>query len=173
MATVKSLADGHTKLAVLPTAPANPDAITLVELEAGLDASCRIAKNGYALGPTASETFADPALCEDVNSSVWGASNFESTIPVFRYFDDTTNLVDEQGDEVYQALKEKGTEVWLAERESLKKSTDPWEAGDVVNVYRVLLDNPQKASDRTGYIKNTIAPAVQEGHLDVAVVAGP
>jgi hypothetical protein len=169
MATVKSLADGHTKLAVLATAPADPDAVTLAELTSALDASCRIAKNGYALGPTASETFADPALCEDVNSSVWGASNFESTIPVFRYFDDTTNLVDEEGDEVYQALKEKGTEVWLVERESLKKSTDPWEAGDVVNVYRALLDNPQKASDRTGYIKNTIAPAIQEGHLDVTV----
>ena len=169
MATVKSLADGHTKLAVLAIAPTDPTAITLTELEAALDASCRIAKNGYSLGPTASETFADPALCEDVNSNVWGASNFESSIPVFRYYDDTTQQIDEAGDEVYQALKEKGTEVWLVERESLKKSTDPWAAGDVVNVYRALLDNPQKASDRTGYIKNTIAPAIQEGHLDVTV----
>ena len=172
MATVKSLADGHTKLAVLATAPADPNAITVTELTAGLDASCRIAKNGYTLGATASETFADPALCEDTNSNVWGASNYESSIPVFRYYDDTTQLVDEAGDEVYQALKEKGTEVWLAERESLKKSTDPWEAGDVVNVYRALLDNPQKASDRTGYIKNVIAPAIQAGYLDVTVAAG-
>jgi hypothetical protein len=170
MVAVKSLADGHTKLAVLATAPANPDAITLTELTSALDASCRIAKNGYALGPTASETFADPALCEDVNSNVWGASNFEASIPVFRYFDDSTNLVDEEGDEVYQALKEKGTEVWFVERESLKKSTDPWGAGDVVSVYRGLLDNPQKGSDRTGFIKNTVAPAIQEGHLDVTVV---
>lgn len=169
MPTVKSLADGHTKLAVLPTAPADPDGITLAELTAALDASCRIAKNGYSLGPTASETFADPALCEDVNSNTWGASNFESSIPVFRYYDDVTQQVDELGDEVYQALKEKGTEVWLVERESLKKSTDPWEAGDVVSVYRALLDNPQKPSDRTGYIKNVIAPAIQEGHLDVVV----
>lgn len=174
MAIVKSLADGHTKLAILATAPANPSTgITLAELTAALDASCRIAKNGYALGPTASETFADPALCEEVNSNTWGASNFESTIPVFRYFDDTDGVVDVDGDEVYQALKEKGTEVWLVERESLKKSTDPWAAGDVVNVYRALLDHPRKASDRTGYIKNQIAPAIQEGHLDVPVVAGP
>lgn len=171
MATVKSLADGHTKLAVLAIAPADPTAITLTELQAGLDASCRIAKNGYTLGPTASETFADPALCEDVNATVWGASNFESSIPVFRYFDDTTQLVDPEGDEVYESLKEKGTEVWLVERESLKKSTDEWEAGDVVSVYRALLDNPQKASDRTGYIKNVIAPAIQAGYLDVTVGA--
>lgn len=171
MPTVKSLADGHTKLAVLAIAPADPLALTVADLTAALDASCRIAKNGYSLGPTASETFADPALCEDVNSNVWGASNFESSIPVFRYFDDSTQLIDEAGDEVYQALKEKGTEVWLVERESLKKSTDPWEIGDVVNVYRVLLDNPQKATDRTGYIKNVIAPAVQAGYLDVTLAA--
>lgn len=171
MPTVKSLADGHTKLAVLAIAPADPTALTVADLTAALDASCRIAKNGYSLGPTASETFADPALCEDVNSNVWGASNFEASIPVFRYFDDTTQLLDEAGDEVYQALKEKGTEVWLVERESLKKSTDPWEVGDVVNVYRVLLDNPQKATDRTGYIKNVIAPAVQAGYLDVTLAA--
>lgn len=169
MPTVKSLADGHTKLAVLATAPADPEALTLTELNAGLDASCRIAKNGYSLGATASETFADPALCEDVNSTVWGASNFEASIPVFRYFDDTTQQVDATGDEVYQALKTKGTEVWLVERESLKKSTDPWAAGDDVSVYRALLDNPQKASDRTGYIKNVISPAIQEGHLNVKV----
>lgn len=169
MPIVKSLADGHTKLAVLATAPADPEALTLTELNAGLDASCRIAKNGYALGATASETFADPALCEDVNSTTWGASNFESSIPVFRYYDDTTQEIDAAGDEVYQALKTKGTEVWLVERETLKKSTDPWAAGDTVNVYRVLLDNPQKPSDRTGYIKNVIAPAVQEGYLDVKV----
>lgn len=169
---VKSLADGHTKLAVLATAPADPLAPTLTELTAALDASCRIAKNGYSLGPTASESFADPALCDDVNSQVWGASNFESSVPVFRYFDETTQLIDELGDEVYQALKTKGQIVWLVERESLKKSTDAWEAGDIVNVYEVLLDNPQKAADRTGYIKNVIAPAIQNGYLDVAVAAG-
>lgn len=169
--TVKSLADGHTKLAVLATAPADPLAPTVTELEEALDASCRIAKNGYSLGPTASESIADPALCEDVNSNVWGASNFESSVPVFRYFDESTQLIDELGDEVYQALKTKGQIVWLVERESLKKSTDPWEAGDIVNVYEALLDNPQKPTDRTGYIKNVIAPAIQNGHLDVAVAA--
>lgn len=172
MAVVKSLADGRTKLAVLATAPANPEAPTVTELTAGIDASCRIAKTGYSLGPTTSETINDPELCVDVNATVYGASNFEGTLSVFRYFDDTTSQVDEAGDEVYQALKTKGTEVWLVERESAKKSTENWAAGDEVNVYRALLDNPQKSSDRTGYIKNVVNLAIQEGHIDAVVAAG-
>lgn len=172
MPTVKSLADGHIKLAILSTAPADPEAPTVAELTAGIDASCRIAKTPYTLGPTTSETVNDPELCTDVNATVYGASNYEGQIAPFRYFDDTTKQVDVTGDEVYQALKTKGTEVWLVERESLKKSTEAWEAGDEVNVYRVLLDNPKRNTDRTGYIKNIIDLAVQEGHLDVKVVAG-
>lgn len=169
---VKSLADGRTKLAILSTAPADPSAPTVAELTAGIDASCRIAKTGYALGPTTSETINDPELCVDVNSTVYGASNYEGSFAVFRYYDDTTGQVDVTGDEVYQALKTKGTEVWLVERETAKKSEEAWEAGDEVSVYRVLLDNPQKSSDRTGYIKSTIVPAIQAGYLDATVAAG-
>lgn len=166
---VKSLADGRTKLAVLATAPANPEAPTVAELTAGVDASCRVAKTGYSLGATTSETINDPELCVDVNSTVYGASNFAGNFAVFRYYDEETGQVDVEGDEVYQALKTKGSEVWLVERETAKKSTDPWAAGDEVSVYRVLLDNPQKSSDRTGYIKSTIVPAIQEGYTDAVV----
>lgn len=172
MAVVKSLADGRTKLAILATAPADPTAPTVDELNDGIDASCRIAKTGYTLGPTTSETINDPELCVDVNSTVYGASNFEGNFAVFRYYDDESGQIDVEGDEVYQALKTKGTEVWLVERESAKKSEAEWEAGDEVSVYRVLLDNPQKSSDRTGYIKSTIVPAVQAGYLDAVVAAG-
>lgn len=171
MPFVKSLADGHTKLAVLATKPVNPEAPTLSELNAGIDASCRIAKSPYTLGPTTSETVNDPELCVDVNATVYGASNFEGQLAPFRYFDDETGQVDAEGDVVYQALKTKGTEVWLVERESGKKSTDAWAAGDDVSVYRVLLDNPKK-SDRTGYVKNIIDLAVQEGYLNAKVGAG-
>ena len=84
----------------------------------------------------------------------------------------SSDLVDVTGDEVYQALKTKGTEVWLVERETAKKSEEAWEAGDEVSVYRVLLDNPQKSSDRTGYIKSQLVPAVQAGYLNAEVAAG-
>lgn len=169
---VKTLADGKTKLAILATAPENPEAPTVSELEAGIDASCNIAKTGYTLGPTTSETINDPELCVDVNSTVYGASNYEANFAVFRFYDEETGQVDVTGDEAFQALKTKGTEVWLVERETAKKSEEPWEAGDEVSVYRVLLDNPQKSSDRTGYVKSTIVPAVQAGYLNVEVAGG-
>lgn len=168
----KTLADGKTKVALLSTAPADPEAPTVAELTAGIDASCNIAKTGYSLGPTTSETINDPELCVDVNSTVYGASNFEANFSVFRFYDHDTGLVDPVSDEVFEALKTKGAEIWIAERESHKKSEEAWEVGDEVSVYRVLLDNPQKSSDRTGFIKNVIVPAVQEGHLNVTVGAG-
>ncbi|WP_444507595.1 phage tail tube protein, partial [Clostridioides difficile] len=37
---VRTLADGNTKLTILITRPANLDAITLTELQAGIEASC-------------------------------------------------------------------------------------------------------------------------------------
>lgn len=168
----KVLADGKTKLAILAIAPADPEAPTVTELEAGIDASCNIAKTGYTLGPTTSETINDPELCVDVNATVYGASNFEATFSVFRFFDEETGQVDAVSDEVFEALRTKGVEVWIAERETGKKSTDPFEAGDEVSLYRVLLDNPQKSADRTGWIKNVITPAVQSGYLNVTVAAG-
>lgn len=171
MVAVTSLADGKVKLAILPVAPANPDAPTLTEATAGLDVSCRIAKTPYTLGPTTSETVNDPALCSDVNATVYGASNYEGQIAPFRYFDSETGQVDVEGDEVYQALKTKGSEIWLIERDTGKKSTEPFEVGDEVSVYRVLLDNPKKPSDRTGYTKRIIDLAVQQGHLDVSITA--
>ena len=170
MPAVKSLADGHTKLAILAVAPKNPDQPLLSELTAGLDASCRIAKSPYQLGPTASETVNDPELCRDVNATVYGASNYEGQIAVFRFYDSQSGQVDTKGDEVYQALKTKGTEVWLVERESSKKSTEDWASGDEVSVYRALLDNPKKA-EKSGYIKRVIDLAIQEGHPDVTVAA--
>ncbi len=174
MAVVRSLANGHIKLQLLAAAPADPDAPTLAEVTAGIDLSCRIAKTPpYTLGPTTSDTVSDPPeLCRDVNATVYGgASNFEGQIAPFRYFDDETGQVDVTGDEVYQALKTKGVEIWLVERDSYKMSTDDWEAGDEVSVYRALLDNPKKPSDRDGFIKRVIDLAIQEGHLDVTLAA--
>ena len=168
----KVLADGKTKLAILATAPADPEAPTVAELTAGIDASCNIAKTGYTLGPTTSETINDPELCVDVNATVYGASNFEATFSVFRFFDEATGQIDAVSDEVFEALRTKGVEVYLVERESGKKSTEPFEAGDEVSVYRALLDHPQKSSDRTGWVKNTIVPAIQAGYPNVTVAAG-
>ena len=144
----------------------------LLSLRLALMLRATLPRTGYTLGPTTSETINDPELCVDVNATVYGASNFEGTFSVFRFFDEETGQVDAESDEVFEALRTKGVEVWLAERETGKKSTEPFEVGDEVSLYRVLLDNPQKSSDRTGWIKSTIVPAIQAGYLNVTVADG-
>lgn len=168
-----SLADGKTKLAVLSTKPADPNAPTVDELEAGIDASCRILSSDYAVGPQASETVDEKPLCVEGNVQALGPSNYSAEFTVFRYFDENgapeeagSGEGGEIGDALYQAVKSKGARLWLVERETSRKSTEDWETGDEVNVYEVLLDNPQKPGDQGGYIKRHVVGLVQDAWLD-------
>lgn len=177
----KSLADGRKKVTLLATKPADLAAITLTELEAGLEASCRIVSSTYAVGPQASATVDEKPLCVEGNVQALGASNYGAEFDIFRYFDLTTGLPETGeadteegiGDEIFQMLKAKGTVVWLVERETSKKSTDAWEAGDPYEVYELLLDNPQKPTDQGGYIKRHIVGLPQNVELDGTVAGAP
>lgn len=166
----KTLADGRTRLVALLTEPAIPGAPTVAELTAGTDLSCSVLKSDYRLSPVASDTVADTELCAEGNAVVYGASNYEGTITPFRYLD-PDGQPDATDDEPYDTLRTKGTYLWLVEREGPKYDV-PFAAGDEVEVYEVVTDNPQKPSDRAGYIKRTIPLGVQRAWLD-AVVAGP
>lgn len=171
-----SLADGKTKLAILATKPADPKAPTITELEAGIEASCRILSNDYNVGPTSSETIDEKPLCVEGNVQVPGPSNYTAEFSAFRYFDELTGKAEEGGagtgdeaeigDAVFQAVKQKGTRLWLVERETSLESTKPWTEGDEVSVYEVLTDNPQKPGDSGGYIKRRIVTLVQDAWLN-------
>ena len=146
----KSLADGRIKVVALSVKPVNPYSPTLVELNAGVDLSCRILSSDYALGPTTSDRIAEKELCKEGNANAIGASNYAGSVTPFRYFDKTTNKTSLAEDVVYQLLKAKGTTVYLYERQTSKKSTDAWALGDEVDGYEALTDNPQKPSDMGG-----------------------
>lgn len=169
-----SLADGRTKVALLPTKPKNPLAPTVAELNAGIDASCRILSSDYTVGATGSETVDEKPLCVEGNAVTFGASNATIEFSAFRYFDAKgkaeASESDEIGDAVFQMLKEKGTRFWLYQRETSKKSTEPWEAGDEVDGFEAIADNAQPG-ERTGYIKKKITGGYQDMWLN-AVVAG-
>lgn len=166
----KSLADAHIRLAILTVAPVDPKAIKTTELEAGIDASCRILRSDYKLSPTASDNLSEPALCDEGNAQSLGASNYEGSVTPFWYLDEDGQS-DPTEDIVYQTLKAKGTELWFVEREG-PAYTAPWTAGDAYEVYHVVTDNPQKPSERTGYSKRVVPLAVQTGILDGVVAAG-
>ena len=166
----KTLADARTRLAILTTKPANLSAPTTTELLAGIDASCKILKSDYRLSATASDTVADSELCSEGNAVTFGASNYEGSVTPFWYLDEDGQTVVLE-DAVYQALKEKGTELWFVEREG-PHYTEAWAVGDRVEVYEVVTDNPQKPSDRAGYIKRVVPLGVQNAVLDAVVAAG-
>lgn len=169
----KSLADGHTRVALLSTKPADPTAPTITELEAGIDASCRINSADYNVTPAASETVEEKELCVEGNAVAFGPSNGTVEFTPFRYFDETgapeTGGVEgEIGDAVFQATKEKGTRMWIYHRETSKKATDPWLEGDEVDGFEFITDNPQQV-DRTGYVKRKVVGAYQNMWLNATV----
>ncbi len=165
----KTLADARIKLVALTTAPANPAAPTVSELSAGVDLSCRILKSDYRLSPVASDTVPDTELCSEGNAVTYGASNYEGSVTPFRYLDDD-GKADTENDVAWTELKEKGTELWLYEREGPRYDED-WAVGDEVEGYYVVTDNPQKPSDRTGFIKRVVPLGVQRAWLNAAVAA--
>lgn len=163
----KTLADARTRLAILTTKPTSLKSIPIASLTAGIDASCRLLKSDYRLSPTASDTVPDTELCSEGNAVTFGASNYEGSVTPFWYLDEDGKS-DTAEDVVYQALKEKGTHLWFVEREGPRYDED-WAAGDAIQVYEVITDNPQKPSDRAGYIKRVVPLGVQRAELNAVV----
>jgi hypothetical protein len=178
---MRTLADAKRKVVILTQKPANPERPTLAELtaETAIEASCRILAGGYNVGPQASETVDEKALCEEGNVQAFGPSNYVAEFSIFRYFDPDTGLPAEGaddtedgiGDKLYQTLKYKGTRFWLYEREIGLKALDDLEAGHPLEGYEIETDNPTKPEDQGGYIKRNINGNVKRAWLD-AEVAG-
>ena len=165
-----TLADARTKLTVLTTKPADLSAITVTELTAGISAEARINKPDYRLSPTASDTVPDQPLNSEGNATTFGNSNYDGSITVLRFLDsagkgETTN------DVLWDTMRTKGTDLWLVERTGPKASV-AWTAADEYEVYEVITDNPQKPSDRAGYVKSVVPLGVQNAILDGVVAAG-
>ncbi|MGN8689999.1 phage tail tube protein [Lactobacillus amylovorus] len=165
---VRTLADGNTKLTILITRPANLDAITLTELQAGIEASCKVAKSGTKFSPSASDTEQDAPLCDEGNSAALGASNYEGTLAPFWYLDKDGKYVLEDN-AVYEAARAKGATLTYVFREG-PKSAVAWAQDDRYDAYVGVSDNPQK-SDGGGYVKRTIPVQVQAAALDKTVAA--
>lgn len=169
----RSLAEGHTKVAILTTKPAIPTAPTVTELNAGIDAACAILSSDFQFGATDSEKVGEKALCVENNANALGAGNYQATMTPFRYFDATTKNADATADAVFQALKLKGTTLWVYARETAKKSTDAWAAADEIYLgAEILTDTPQPPQDRGGYVKRKVPMEVQTAWDNITAAAG-
>lgn len=165
----KSLADGKIRFRILTTAPVNPAAIKVAEVNAGIVAECKVLKSDFRLSATGSDTIADTELCSEGNAQAWGASNYEGSMTPFRYLDEDGNPVVLE-DTVWEAVKEKGTQFWAVVSEGKPHSTN-FAAGDEYDCYEVITDNPQKPTDRGGYIKRVVPLGVQRAYESKVIVA--
>ena len=167
----RSLADGKTKVTILPTKPADPKAITLAELTAGIEASCAILSGDYNVGAATSESVDEKALCQPGNAATWGAENGTIEFTLFLEFDDDKHLdIESDAGKAFEAVKHKGTEVYIVQRDNDKFSTEDWAAGDEYEYFHGIADHPQHV-DRTGYTKRKITAAFQDMELHGVVAA--
>ncbi|MCT2182839.1 hypothetical protein M3G00_07805 [Brevibacterium casei] len=169
---MRSLADGKTKVTILPKAPADPKAITVAELTAGIEASCAILASDYNVGAATSESVDEKALCQPGNAATWGAENGTIEFTLFLEFGDDKHLdLTSDAGKAFEAVKHKGTQVYIVQRDNDKLSTDPWAAGDEYEYFHGIADHPQHV-DRTGYTKRKITAAFQSMELHGVVATG-
>lgn len=173
----RSLASGKRKVVILSTKPADMKKPTIAELAAGIDASCRILSDGFKFAPTDSETVSEGSLCDRVIEDVPTRAKAQGGLTVFRYFDENgkpeTAVVDTEdgiGDGVFQALRKRGTVVYVVTRFTSKYATEPFTAGDPVSVYKATTDVARDA-DAEGWQKSEIPMSVGDFEPDAEVAA--
>jgi hypothetical protein len=165
----KSLADGHIKVAVLTTAPANPAAPTAAELAAGINAACAILASDFTLGATDSDKLQEKALCDLNNVNTLGASNYSAGMTIFRFWTaGSLGTADTAADVLFTAAKVKGTTLWIYPRKTGKLETAAWAATDELYLgAEVITDLPQDQSG--GFIKFRVPLEVQKAYPFIAV----
>lgn len=144
----------------LPT----PGAPTAAQLNAGSNISAAIV-TGYTLGATASDTDDSKTIVDEGNVATPTFGNYEANISIFRDGVGDTPTVFTTA---YNLFRTAWVEGYLVSRYG-KKSTDPFVAGDVISVYRVINDTLRDVeSDAGGPIQATI-PFLPQGQMYVNI----
>lgn len=156
MATARSLAEGHKKLTICVTKPANVLQPTVSELNAAIDASCAILDSDFTWTAQDSDKTQEKAICTTNNANALGASNFSLGLTLFRYFDTTTKNPDATADAAFVALAVKGTTVWAYLRNNAKLSTAAWAAADVMELGGEAIVDAFQSPGNDGFIKHRV-----------------
>lgn len=165
---MRTLANGRIQLIWLTSKPADPEAVTLAEADAGVHIEGSVLKSDYRLSATGSDTVDDSVLSAENNATTFSSSNYEGTITVLRELDAAG--APDASDTAFDTLGTKGTFGYLLEVQG-PKSSAALAADMEYSLYEVITDDPQKPSDFGGYIKRTIPLGVQEAWEHHALVA--
>lgn len=167
-----SLAAGRTKFTILTTKPADEKAPTAAELNAGIDMSCKTIANGFQF------TFADSEritgqrpLCVEVESEELGASKATLDFTLFRYWLEAGGA-DPAEDAGFEAVMEKGTELWAYKRKTDALSGEDWAAGEEIAIgARFETDNLQDPGE-DGKIRYRVPAVIRDAWPFLKVGAG-
>lgn len=170
----RTYAQEHKKLTLLLGYTGPLQDISASTLNDGIEGSCRVTRDGTRFSATESDTdTADAALCDEGTPETMGGSNYEGTIEPFRFFNpENPGQSDEEADEIFQALKRKGTEVTFVERNTGKRFDEDWESGDEYSAFRGTVDNWQRQQAMEGFIKTPIPVRELRAELNGVVTGG-
>ena len=154
---MKVLADGVIKIAVLTTKPTDVKAPTATELNAGIDASCNVLLSDFNWTNAASSTFEEKPVCAKGQVQALGISNYDLAMTFVREYLEA-GAADVAGeDAAYQAVRVKGSTVWVYVRETAKDSDEAWATGDDIYLGgEVQADSPTRVNN-DGNIKRRVA----------------
>lgn len=167
----KMVDNGRTKLTWVAgeSGIASPSAPTTAELNGvnATDITCLVVST-YEVRADGSDTTNERAVCETADVVSPTIQKYMGSLPLFRQFDAGTGVP--EADDVV-ALFEFGEVGWLVRRTGKPYST-AWTAGDQVEVYKFMVDNPQLGGGTgEGNLKGTV-PLFPQGVFDLnAIVA--
>jgi len=153
---MKTLADGKKRITATTTKPANEGAPTAIELNAGINISCNVLDSDFNWTNTDSATFDEKPACATGQVLALGASNYDLALTYIREYLEAGGPDVAGEDKGYQAVKTKGSVVWIYVRETDKESDEAWAAGDEIYLGgRVQSDSPARVNN-DGNIKRRI-----------------
>lgn len=168
---MKSLADGKKKITLLTTKPVNEDAPKVTELNAGEDISCNVLDSDFNWTNTDSATFDEKTACAKGQVLALGASNYDLAATFIREYLEAGGADVAGLDAGYQAVKTKGSEVWVYVRETEKDSDEAWASGDEIYLGgKVQSDAPARVNN-DGNIKRRVKFLPQRMFEDITVGA--
>ena len=169
---VRMLSEGHHKMTFLTTKPANPAAPTAAELNAGIDASCLITREGFAWTMADSDTVDDAPLCTTGKAVAPGPDNYNLAITLYRWWKAVGGPgADATADALHAATKTKGAVLWGYHRITDKLSTEDWATADEIHLgAEVWCDWPQDVTG--GWIKERVPVHANQGWPHIVVAGG-
>ena len=148
---MRFLNDGVDKVTLLATQPADIDAMTVTEANAGDDHSGSIV-NPLDVNFADSARFTFKTINVTGNAERNGRTNAAGMLRIVREYDAATLLVDATEDATFAAFGTKGTAVKLAIRRGPKPSADEWETGDEYDYIELETDTARKVAEDDQYI---------------------